>query len=70
MSMLLSSHVEVLGVDGKPTGEVETMTDAQVRDEVLTIFLAGFETTAKCTDVDVVPAVAESGRGSEDARGA
>ena len=46
LSMLLSSHVEVLGVDGKPTGEVETMTDAQVRDEVLTIFLAGFETTA------------------------
>ena len=46
LSMLLSSHVEVLDADGKPTGEVETMTDAQVRDEVLTIFLAGYETVA------------------------
>ena len=46
LSMLLSSHIEVLDTDGKPTGEVETMTDSQVRDEVLTIFLAGFETVA------------------------
>jgi len=46
LSMLLSSRVEVLDTEGKPTGEVETMTDAQVRDEVLTIFLAGYETTA------------------------
>ena len=46
LSMLLSSRVEVLDDDGKPTGEVESMTDVQVRDEVLTIFLAGYETTA------------------------
>jgi len=46
LSMLLSSHVEVLDEAGKPTGEVETMTDEQVRDEALTIFLAGYETTA------------------------
>jgi cytochrome P450 len=46
LSMLLSSRVEVLDTDGKPTGEIETMTDAQVRDEALTIFLAGYETTA------------------------
>jgi cytochrome P450 len=46
LSMLLSSRVEVLDEAGKPTGEVETMTDVQVRDEVLTIFLAGYETTA------------------------
>ena len=46
LSMLLSSRVEVLDADGKPTGEIELMTDTQVRDEVLTIFLAGYETTA------------------------
>jgi cytochrome P450 len=46
LSMLLSSRVEVLDLDGKPTGEIESMTDVQVRDEVLTIFLAGYETTA------------------------
>jgi cytochrome P450 len=46
LSMLLSSRIEVLDDAGKPTGEVETMTDVQVRDEVLTIFLAGYETTA------------------------
>jgi cytochrome P450 len=46
LSMLLSSRIEVLDEAGKPTGEIETMTDAQVRDEVLTIFLAGYETTA------------------------
>lgn len=46
LSMLLSSHVEVLDEAGHPTGQIETMTDAQVRDEVLTIFLAGYETVA------------------------
>ncbi len=46
LSMLLSSRVEVLDAEGKPTGEIEHMTDTQVRDEVLTIFLAGYETTA------------------------
>ena len=46
LSMLLSSHIEVLDEAGKPTGQIETMTDNQVRDEVLTIFLAGYETVA------------------------
>jgi cytochrome P450 len=46
LSMLLTSRIEVLDAEGRPTGEVETMTDVQVRDEVLTIFLAGYETTA------------------------
>jgi len=46
LSMLLSSRIEVLDPDGKPTGEIEGMTDEQVRDEALTIFLAGYETTA------------------------
>ena len=46
LSMLLSSRIEVLDADGKPTGEIEGMTDEQVRDEALTIFLAGYETTA------------------------
>jgi cytochrome P450 len=46
LSMLLSSRIEVLDAAGKPTGEIETMTDEQVRDEALTIFLAGYETTA------------------------
>ena len=46
LSMLLTSRVEVLDADGNPTGEVESMSDAQVRDEVLTIFLAGYETVA------------------------
>ncbi len=46
LSMLLSSRIEVLEADGQPTGEVESMSDAQVRDEVLTIFLAGYETVA------------------------
>ena len=46
LSMLLSSRVEVLDAEGRPTGEIEAMTDTQVRDEVLTIFLAGYETTA------------------------
>ena len=46
LSMLLSSRDELLDSDGKPTGEFVSMTDAQVRDEVLTIFLAGYETVA------------------------
>jgi cytochrome P450 len=46
LSMLLSSRSELLDEDGKPTGEFETMTDTQARDEVLTIFLAGYETVA------------------------
>ncbi len=46
LSMLLSSHDEVLDADGKPTGETVGMSDVQVRDEVLTIFLAGYETVA------------------------
>ncbi|HEY0796358.1 MAG TPA: cytochrome P450 [Acidisarcina sp.] len=46
LSMLLSSQDELLDDDGKPTGKFEQMSDSQVRDEVLTIFLAGYETTA------------------------
>ena len=46
LSMLLSSSDELLDGDGKPTGVFESMSDAQVRDEVLTIFLAGYETVA------------------------
>ena len=46
LSMLLSSHIDVLDEAGNPTGQVETMSDIQVRDEVLTIFLAGYETVA------------------------
>jgi cytochrome P450 len=46
LSMLLSSQIEVLDEAGNPTGQVETMSDEQVRDEVLTIFLAGYETVA------------------------
>ena len=46
LSMLLSSKDELLDVDGNATGESESMSDAQVRDEVLTIFLAGYETVA------------------------
>ncbi len=46
LSMLLSSHDEVLDAEGKPTGETIGMSDVQVRDEVLTIFLAGYETVA------------------------
>ncbi len=46
LSMLLTSRDELLDHDGKPTGEFVRMTDAQVRDEVLTIFLAGYETVA------------------------
>jgi cytochrome P450 len=46
LSMLLTSRDELLDADGNPTGEFESMSDAQVRDEVLTIFLAGYETVA------------------------
>jgi len=46
LSMLLSSQVEVLDDNGNPTGQMESMSDIQVRDEVLTIFLAGYETVA------------------------
>jgi cytochrome P450 len=46
LSMLLTSQVEVLDEGGNPTGEMESMSDVQVRDEVLTIFLAGYETVA------------------------
>ena len=46
LSMLLSSKVERLDDAGNPTGEMESMSDPQVRDEVLTIFLAGYETVA------------------------
>lgn len=46
LSMLLGSQDELLDADGKPTGEFASMSDLQVRDEVLTIFLAGYETVA------------------------
>lgn len=46
LSMLLSSRDELLDSDGTPTGRFTQMSDPQVRDEVLTIFLAGYETTA------------------------
>ncbi len=46
LSMLLSSQDEMLDAEGKPTGETTGMSDVQVRNEVLTIFLAGYETVA------------------------
>ena len=46
LSMLLSSQVEILDEHANPTGQMESMSDVQVRDEVLTIFLAGYETVA------------------------
>ena len=46
LSMLLSSQVEILDERANPTGQMESMSDSQVRDEVLTIFLAGYETVA------------------------
>ncbi|QHN03300.1 cytochrome P450 [Granulicella sp. WH15] len=46
LSMLLSSRDELLDDNGNPTGESVGMSDSQVRDEVLTIFLAGYETVA------------------------
>jgi cytochrome P450 len=42
LSMLLSSRDDQADAEGKHTG----MSDQQVRDEVLTIFLAGYETVA------------------------
>jgi cytochrome P450 len=42
LSMLLSSRDEEADAEGQHTG----MSDTQVRDEVLTIFLAGYETVA------------------------
>ena len=46
LSMLLTSRDELLDAEGRPTGQFVAMSDAQVRDEVLTIFLAGYETVA------------------------
>ncbi len=46
LTMLLTSRDELLDAEGRPTGQFESMSDAQVRDEVLTIFLAGYETVA------------------------
>jgi cytochrome P450 len=46
LSMLLSSRDELLDEHGNPTGETIGMSNEQVRDEVLTIFLAGYETVA------------------------
>ncbi len=46
LTMLLSSRAEILDSEGRPTGEFESMSDTQVKDEVLTIFLAGYETVA------------------------
>jgi len=42
LSMLLTSRYEADGTGAQPTG----MSDEQIRDEVLTIFLAGYETVA------------------------
>ncbi|MEG9437273.1 cytochrome P450 [Edaphobacter sp. HDX4] len=42
LSMLISSRDEQADASGQHTG----MSDEQIRDEVLTIFLAGYETTA------------------------
>jgi cytochrome P450 len=46
LSMLLTSRDELLDSEGQPTGQFAAMSDSQVRDEVLTIFLAGYETVA------------------------
>ncbi len=46
LTMLLSSRAEILDPDAQPTGQFESMSDTQVKDEVLTIFLAGYETVA------------------------
>ncbi len=46
LSMLLTSSDDLLDEAGKPTGERVSLSDLQVRDEVLTIFLAGYETVA------------------------
>jgi cytochrome P450 len=46
LSMLLTSRDELLDSNGNGTGQFIQMSDTQVRDEVLTIFLAGYETVA------------------------
>jgi cytochrome P450 len=43
LSMLVAAHYED---EGQPANSSTGMSDAQVRDEVLTIFLAGYETVA------------------------
>ena len=43
-------------------GDGTGMTDRQLRDEVMTLFLAGHETTANALTLDLVPARAEPGR--------
>ena len=70
LSMLLSSRDELLDDAGNATGEYVSMSDPQVRDEVLTIFLAGYETVANGADVDLVPALAKPRSGGEAACGA
>jgi cytochrome P450 len=46
LSMLISSQDQELNADGTDKGAPQSMTDEQIRDEVLTIFLAGYETVA------------------------
>jgi cytochrome P450 len=46
LSMLLSSTYEPTDAEAAVGKQPERMSDAQVRDEVLTIFLAGYETVA------------------------
>ena len=49
LGLLLSARDEATG---------EGMTDTQLRDEVITFFAAGHETTALALDVDAIPTVA------------
>ena len=44
------------------------MTDAQLRDEVVTLMLAGHETTAAAARLDLVPALREPAGSGEAAR--
>ncbi len=48
LSMLVAAHYEAEDTDGAASGQGDAarMTDTQVRDEILTIFLAGYETVA------------------------
>jgi cytochrome P450 len=46
LSMLISSHYEGPDEHADPQGQQTGMSDEQIRDEVLTIFLAGYETVA------------------------
>jgi cytochrome P450 len=46
LSMLLSSTYEPTEAEAREGRQPERMSDTQVRDEVLTIFLAGYETVA------------------------